>query len=173
MRIALLFVLLVSASLALQLPADENPQENGISAAESETFPVVEHNGFVVTLIADTVSRSPDGKHTTTSFLFMVENQNEKPGQHSQGSPVRFFGRDGELYRDASNGLPKTGSLVAKYGWQYLPHFDELPKPTDGSKTRLVRHWIHDELPQSANALEVDFGQNGHNHTFRFPIRRR
>ena len=174
MRIVLFILLLSSLSIVLPLLAEINSQQNnGVTAAESGTFPFVEHDGIVVTLIEESVSRSPDGNQIVTSFLFMVENRNEKPGQRSIKSPFRFFSSDSELYQSASNGLPKTSGAFYEYNRQRLPEFDGLPKPVDESKTFLYRYRIHDELPQSVNAVEAGFGQNGEIRTYRFPLHSR
>jgi len=81
MRIVLFILLLSSLSIVLPLLAEINSQQNnGVTAAESGTFPFVEHDGIVVTLIEESVSRSPDGNQIVTSFLFNVENRNEMHG---------------------------------------------------------------------------------------------
>jgi hypothetical protein len=105
----------------------------------------------------------------------MVENRTTKPTQLSIQSPFRFFSNDSERYRDADNGIPKTRGTSYEYNRQRLPEFDDLPNPLDETKTILYRYRLHDELPQSVNALEAGFGfgHNGEIKTFRFPINRR
>lgn len=173
MRIVLFILLLSSLSIVLPLLAEINSQQkNGVTAAESGTFPFVEHDGIVVTLIEESISRSPDVNQIVTSFLFNVENRNEMLGQHSIKVPFRFFSSDSELYQDASNGLPKTSGVSYEYNRQRLPEFDGLPNPVDESKTFLYRYRIHDELPRSVSAAEAGFGQNGEIRRYRFPLHR-
>ena len=171
MRICVLILLLtVDVSCSFSVRADDVARDEHAKAAESEAFPSIEKNGIVATLIEESVSRSPDGKHVATSFLFMVENRSKNPGPYIHRSPIRIFGNGGELYRDASNGSPKTATVTSEYSRRELPRFDELPEAVDPARTLLVRHWIHDELPDKAIAVEVGFGQNGKVQNFRFPI---
>ncbi|MAJ46218.1 MAG: hypothetical protein CMJ57_02690 [Planctomycetaceae bacterium] len=173
MRIAILVLLLAGVSIVLPILADDDPRAINAKATNTTTFPTAEHDGIVVTLIEESVSRSPDGKHTVTSFLFMVENRNENPGTRTIVSPLRFFSPEGELHRDSSNGVPKTGGKTIRYNKQDLPKFDELPEPANGSKTYLYRQWIQAGLPRNVIAVEAAFGQDGKTNSYRFPIRRR
>ena len=97
MRIGLIMLLLAgSVSIVSPLVADE-PRTANAMVVDSEAFPAAEQNGIVATLIEESFSRSPDGKYVVTSFLFMVENRNEKPGRHSHRSLIRIFSSQGEL----------------------------------------------------------------------------
>lgn len=174
----IVFPVLLLSSLSLVFPRlteIDLQEQKGASAYESDKFPVVEHDGIVVTLLEESVSRSPDGKQIVNAFLFMVENRTTKPTQLSIQSPFRFFSNDRERYRDADKGIPKTRGTSYEYNRQRLPEFDDLPNPLDETKTILYRYRLHDELPQSVNALEAGFGfgHNGEIKTFRFPINRR
>ena len=170
-----LFILLLAGGVLIVLPilADDDLRTENAKATNGPIFPIAEHDGIVVTLIEESVSRSPDGKQAVTSFLFMVENRNENPGMRTMGSPLRIFSSKGELYRDASNGVPKTGSGTIRYNKQELPKFAKLPEPASGSKTYLYRHWIQAELPRNVIAVEASFGQDGKTSSYRFPVRRR
>lgn len=173
MRIAIFVLLLAGVSIVLPILAEDDPCTINAKVTNTTSFPTAEHDGIVVTLIEESVSRSPDGKHTVSSFLFMVENRNENPGVRTNGSSLRIFSPEGELHRDASNGVPKTGSGTIRYNKQVLPKFADLPEPADGSKTYLYRHWVQAELPRNVIAVEVAFGQTGKTNSYRFPIRRK
>ena len=166
-------MIIAGVSIGLPILADDDPRTINAQATNATTFPTAKHDGIVVTLIEESVSRSPDGKYTVTSFLFMVENRNENPGMRTNGSPLRIFSPEGELHRNANNGVPKTGSGTIRYNKQDLPAFTELPEPADESKTYLYRHWIQAELPRNVIAVEAAFGQDGKTNSYRFPIRRR
>ncbi len=171
MRIALLIPLLAGVSIALPILADDDPLI--ANATNIPTFPSAEHDGIVVTLLEESVSRSPTGKYTVTSFLFMVENRNENPGTLSAVAPLQIFLPEGELMRHVGNSVPKTASVLMMYNKQELPHFAELPEPADGARTYLCRHSIHAEFPLNVVAVQAAFGQDGKSNSYRFPIRHR
>lgn len=137
-----------------------------------EVYQTVEHSEIRVTFLEMAQSQTPCGKYASTSFLFLVENTSKTDGIHSQGAPIRFYDEKNDmLFKDASNGLPKTASTVMNY--QNRPH-SQLPpnlNPADIEKTRLVRHSIATRIPRSVAAVEAEFGIDGNNKTYRFNLR--
>ena len=165
-------LMLVFAGLSLLLPplTQEKPKDAARTASESPAFPTVEHDGIFVTLLEQSVSRSPDRKQAVTSFLFMVENRNKNPGMRHTGSPLRMFSTKGEIHHDATNGAPKTWAGTIRYNKQNLPRFSGIPEPADGADVYLKRHQIQTELPQDIVAIEALFGRDGKTNSYRFSV---
>ena len=173
MKTTLLILLIAGLSLLLPALTQEKPKGADNTASETPSFPTVEHDGIFVTLLEQSVSRSPDRKQAVTSFLFMVENRNKNPGMRHAGSPLRMFSTTGELHHDATSGAPKTWAGTIRYNKQELPKFSEIPEPADGSNVYLRRHQVQAELPQGVVAIEASFGRDGKLNSYRFPVHRR
>ena len=144
---------------------------NHSESGTEDTYQTVEHNEVRVTFLEMAQRQSPNGKHVSTSFLFMVENTSTTDGTNSHSAPVRLYDEENNLlFNDASNGLPKTSSTLLNY--QNRPD-TELPahvEPTDIERTHFVRHSIATSLPKNVAFIEADFGLDGTNRTFRFNL---
>ena len=169
----MLFILSVAYISIVSPLLTQDPKGADKPVSEPPSFPTVEHDGIFVTLLEQSVSRSPDRKQTVTSFLFMVENRNKNPGRRHAGAPLRIFNAKGEFHHDATNGAPKTWAGTIQYNKQALPKFSAIPKPVDESNVYLYRHQIQTELPQDVVAVEASFGRDGKLNSYRFPVQRR
>lgn len=138
---------------------------------DQDLFQTIEHDGLRVTFLETTETRTPNGKHASTSFLFLVENNSNKVGNRSHNSPVRLYDdKNSMLFSDASNGSPKTGCIVMDYAPQNENGLPTIPKVKNVETTMLVRHWIATRLPKNITSVEADFGIDGNNKAFRFSL---
>ena len=169
MKITLLAAALLSVILLPKInstiPADS------VDSSTTTAYQTIEHDGIRVTFLEMAKSQTPDGKHVSTSFLFLVENRSKTNGKQSHAAPIRFYDeKNNLLFEDASNGVPKTGCTVLRYEHRAETCLPPIPKPNDIEKARFVRHWIATRIPNNVAAVEAEFGIDRRNKTFRFDL---